>query len=87
MGIDMQIVTPPLPIATTATFSPQAITQALPQVQALASAPITQRAVAPPPKTERGNRFRGNEEKAKDGEDEALRETEGDRGHLVNTKA
>ncbi len=55
---------PPLqaPVVTTA-LPQEAAAKAMPQVQAQAVAPLTQRAVDPAPRSERGNQSRSNTEK------------------------
>jgi hypothetical protein len=62
----MQVTPLPAPILPTA--QPQDVAKTVPQVQAQAATPLTQRAVDPSPRSERGNQPRSNGEKSKGGQ-------------------
>ncbi len=64
-----------------AMITPENVARLAPQVQAQAVAPLTQRAVDPAKKNDRGNRSRNNEEKSKGGKGE-----QGGRGGTVNIR-
>ena len=81
----MQIIPLPVPVSTSASVNTQAINQALPQFQALAAAPISDRAVTPTSKKERGRKSRNNNDRAKGGDNPP--EPGSSRGHIVNTSA
>ena len=71
---------PPVPLAAGA-VPQEAVTKVLPQVQAQATAPITQRAVDPSGKSDRGNKTRSNGDRGKGG-----RGDDGSRGGNVNIR-
>ena len=74
-------VTPLPPVPITPGAVPQETVKVLPQVQAQASAPITQRAVDPSNKSDRGNRSRSNSDRGKGGGSD-----QSGRGGSVNIK-
>jgi hypothetical protein len=63
----MQVTPLPMPVLPNA-LPPDAVAKMVPHIQAQASAPLTQRAVDPSSKSERGNQSRTNAEKAKGGD-------------------
>jgi hypothetical protein len=84
----MQINPLPQPTTIGTNITPQAVSQALPQVQALAATPITKRAVTPPDKKEKSHKNRTNEERTNGGDEESAWVLPKDnRGHFVNTSA
>jgi hypothetical protein len=62
-----------------------AVSRALPQIQAQASQPLVQRAIDPSPRSERGNQPRTNGEKSKGGGN-ATGSAGGKRGGSVNIR-
>ncbi|MDD3287905.1 MAG: hypothetical protein PHX43_02710 [Alphaproteobacteria bacterium] len=81
----MQIGPLPLPIVPATSVAQQAVAHALPQIQALAAAPLTSRAVGPADKTEGGQRTKTNSEKSKGGGQGVLSEDAGNsRGNILN---
>lgn len=70
---------PPLPV-TTGVVQPETVAKTMPQIQAQASMPITQRAIDPSSKSQRGNKSRSNGDRAKGGGDK------GGRGSSVNIR-
>lgn len=75
----MQITPLPTPVPPTA-LPQEAVTKAVPQVQAQAAQPLIQRAVDPASRSDRGTKARSNSEKAKGGG------SDGKRGGAVNIK-
>jgi len=76
----IQIAPVPVPVATPAATSPQAAVSVLPVIQGQAIAPIVDRAVPPPPKSEKDQKARSNKERAEGGSGGAGRK----RGGNVN---
>lgn len=58
---------PPLPVPVAPNALPTEAAKTVPHVQAQASVPVTQRAIDPSPKSERGNKTRSNGDRAKGG--------------------
>ena len=78
----MQIAqTPPLPPAPASATQPQVVTNSLPHVLMQAVQPISQNAVAPTPKSERGERTRRRDDRA---ERDPQRSDDENRGGHVN---
>ena len=71
---------PPIPAQMVpGAVQPDAMAKVLPQIQAQASTPVTQRAIDPSKKGDRGNKGRSNGDKAKGGGSEG-------RGGSVNIR-
>ena len=78
-GVSMQV--PPVPAPLVPGATPQeTVARTLPQIQAQASAPVTQRAIDPSPRSERGKKTRSNSDKKKGGSGD------GQRGSSVNIR-
>lgn len=79
----MQITpAPPLPPISTAVTEPQTLTTGLPQILTQAVAPITQKAVTPTPKTERGKKSHRHGDVEREEEERADAENRGDHVNL-----
>ena len=55
----------PLPVPVVPLLQPQDVAKAIPQVQSQAAAPLTQRAVDPAPRSDRGQQTRSNGDRAR----------------------
>jgi len=76
----MQVIPPQAPVVP-GILPQDAVVKAVPQIQAQASQPLTQRAIDPSSRSERGNSSRNNGDKAKGGSDQT-----GKRGGSINIR-
>jgi hypothetical protein len=75
-------VTPPLPVPIPNAALPQeAVAKVIPQIASQASAPVTQRAVDPSSKSDRGHQSRSNSDRAKGGG-----KSNSERGRSINLR-
>ncbi len=81
----MQVTPLPAPVLPTATTQ-DVVTKAVSAVQAQASAPVTQRAIDPSQKSDRGGQSRSNSDRAKGGAKSPAGDETIDRGGSLNIR-